>query len=77
MSQSESPIRELEDEDNIISTEEVTATADIAIDEHSSGEIDEPILTKNGDELTSLEPSEFEFVMSKQCTNIVHCREIM
>ena len=65
MSQSESPIRELEDEDNIISTEEATVTADIAIDEHSSGETDEPILTENGDELTSLEPSEFEFVMSK------------
>ena len=39
LSQSESPIRESEDEDNIILTEEATATADIAKDELSSGEI--------------------------------------
>ena len=40
MSQSESPIRDSEDEDNIILMEEATATADIAKDEHSSGEIE-------------------------------------
>ena len=54
MSRSESPIREFEDEDNIILTEESTATAHIAKEEHSSGELEELSRTENGEELTSV-----------------------
>ena len=51
--------------------------AEHVLDEASQCEVDEPISDENGQELTPLEIPENEFLRSKRCTNIVHCREIM
>ena len=58
MSAPNSPERGNQGEDIIASSEEL----------NNSAQVDELILSKNGQELTSLEVSEFEFV---------NCREIM
>ena len=66
-----------QDEDINTYSEEPTVSAELVLDETSQSEVDETISYRNGQELTSLEVSEFEFVRSKRCTDIVHCREIM
>ena len=77
MSAPSSPERGSECEDINTFSEESTASAELVLNETSLGEVEELIPNENGQELTSLEVSEFQFIRSKPCTDILHCREIM
>ena len=50
--------------------------AELVLDEASLGEVDELDLNENGQELAPLEFPDLEFLESKRCADIIHCREM-
>ena len=77
MSAPNSPEQRSEGEEVDPFSEEATASAELVFDEASLGEVDELDLNKNGHELAPLEFLDLELLEIKQCTDIIHCREIM
>ena len=77
MSAPNSPEPWSEGEDINPFSEKAKASAELVLDEASLGEVDELDLNENGQELAPLEFPDLEFLGSKQCTDITHCREIM
>ena len=77
MSIPNNPDHESEGEDDDSLLEEATVTAELALVETRSGEVEELNPTENGQELTSGNFPDVHFLESKQCTNIVHCRDVL